>query len=334
MGNIPQNRMGWYKALIKESPELAAVASRWVIAIQNNDRRALTNLFSSSEHVRYLGTAPGEIWSGAVLRDGFADHAEEIPDFAIGNVDVEAFECGNVGWASWIGEMQFDVVGSESVCRYTWVFVLEDGAWKIAHVHVSNPMSNIEKMGVEHSALDKLVLAAKEGYEPFGGEGTASVMFTDIAGSSSIANSVGDRAWASTINRHFDTVSEVIEKNDGRIIKTLGDGTMSTFSSARAAMTAAKAIQKLVTETTREPPLKVRIGIHTGDVIEADGDFFGNVVNKAARVAAAANPGQILVSDVTREMVGSGAGFEFESPVSVMLRGIEGHHSIATLTWT
>jgi class 3 adenylate cyclase/ketosteroid isomerase-like protein len=319
--------------LIKESPELAAVASRWVVAFQNKDRGALTNLFSATEHVRYLGTAPGEFWSGAVLRDGFADHVEEVPDFAIRHVDIEAFECGNVGWASWIGEMQFDVAGSESTTRYTWVFVLEDSAWKIAHVHVSNPMSNIDKMGIEHSALDELVLAAKEGYTLVGGEETATVMFTDVAGSSSIANLVGDRVWASTINRHFETVTEVVERNDGHIVKTLGDGTMATFSSARAAMTAAKAVQKMVAEAEREPRLEVRIGIHTGDVIETDGDFFGNVVNKAARITAAANPGQMLVSDVTRGMVESGGGFEFESPVSVMLRGIEGNHSISTLNW-
>ena len=331
-GSIPLNSS--HKEMIKESPELAAVASRWVLAIQNKDREALTNLFSATEHVRYLGTAPDEYWSGAILRDGYADHAEEIPDFVIRNVEVEAFECGSVGWASWIGETQFDIVGSESVARFTLVFVLEGGTWKIAHVHASNPTSNIEKLGIEHSALHGLVLAAKEGFKLVGGEETATVMFTDIASSSSIANSVGDRAWASTINWHFETVSEMIEDNDGHIVKTLGDGTMSTFSSARAAMTAARAIQKLVTEAKREPQLVVRIGIHTGNVIRADGDFFGNVVNKAARIAAAANPGQILVSDVTRIMAESSVGFDFESPVSVTLRGIEGHHLISTLKWT
>lgn len=320
--------------MIKDSPELAAVASRWVVAIQNKDRKALTNLFSATEHVRYVGTAREELWTGAVLRDGYADHVEEVPNFETRNSDVEAFECGNVGWASWIGEFWFDGVESESVTRFTWVFVLEDGAWKIAHVHVSNPTSNIENMGVDHSALNELVLAAKKDYKPVGGEGTATVMFTDIVGSSPIANAVGDRVWASTINSHFETVSQAIEDNDGYVVKTLGDGTMSTFSSARAAVTAAKAVQKLVTEAEREPRLEIRVGIHTGDVIKADGDYFGNVVNKAARIAAAANPGQILVSDVTRGMVESGGGFVFESAISVMLRGIEGNHSISTLNWS
>ncbi len=319
--------------MIKDSPELAAVASRWLNALKNKERGALTNLFSVSEHISYIGSSFDEFWSGKMLRDGYADHADEVPDFAIKSFEVEAFESNNFGWASWIGMLHFPETGSVSIERFTWVFTLEDGTWKIAHVHVSNPTSNIDNIGIEHRAFDALIQAAKEGYNHISGEGTATVMFTDIADSSSIANSVGDRAWAVAINKHLEAVSEVIEENDGNIVKTLGDGTMSTFSSARAGMTAAKAIQILVTNAQREPQLKIRIGIHTGDVIKSNGDFFGTVVNKAARIATSANPGQILVSDATRSMVESGGEFEFESPISVALRGIEGNHSISTLQW-
>ncbi len=319
--------------MIKDSPELAAVASRWLNALKNKERGALTNLFSTSEHISYIGSSFDEFWSGKMLRDGYADHADEVPDFAIKSFEVEAFESNNFGWASWIGKLYFPETGNVCIQRFTWVFILEDGTWKIAHVHVSNPTSNIDNIGIEHRAFDALIQAAKEGYNQISGEGTATVMFTDIADSSSIANSVGDRVWAVAINIHLEAVSEVIEENDGNIVKTLGDGTMSTFSSARAGMTAAKAIQILVTNAQREPQLKIRIGIHTGDVIKSNGDFFGTVVNKAARIATSANPGQILVSDATRSMVESSGEFEFESPISVALRGIEGNHSISTLQW-
>ncbi len=319
--------------MIKDSPELAAVASRWLSALKNKERGALTNLFSVSEHISYIGSSFDEFWSGKMLRDGYADHADEVPDFAIKSFEVEALESNNFGWASWIGELHFPETGNVCIERFTWVFILEDGTWKIAHVHVSNPTSNIDNIGIEHRAFDALIQAANEGYNHISGEDTATVMFTDIADSSSIANSVGDRAWAVAINKHLEAVSEVIEENDGNIVKTLGDGTMSTFSSARAGMTAAKAIQILVTNAQREPQLKIRIGIHTGDVIKSNGDFFGTVVNKAARIATSANPGQILVSDVTRSMVESSGEFEFESPISVALRGIEGNHSISTLQW-
>ena len=320
--------------MIKDSPELAAVASRWLNALKNKERGALTNLFSTSEHISYIGSSLDEFWSGKMLRDGYADHADEVPDFTIKNFEVEAFESNNFGWVSWIGELHFHESGNVSIERFTWVFILEDGTWKIAHVHVSNPTSNFDKLGIEHRAFDGLVQAAKEGYNHITGEGTATVMFTDIADSSSIAQSAGDRAWTVAINKHLEAVSEVIEENGGNIVKTLGDGTMSTFSTARNAMIAAKTLQNLEAEEIDTFVLKVRIGIHTGDVIQSNGDFFGTVVNKAARIAASANPGQILVSNATRGMVEGRAEFKFESPITVALRGIEGNHSISTLSPT
>jgi class 3 adenylate cyclase len=214
------------------------------------------------------------------------------------------------------------------------VFVLEHGTWKIAHVHVSNPTSNVEKLGVEHTAFDRLMNAAKEEFSAPSGEDTATVMFTDIADSSSIAASVGDRAWARVIGEHLRAVSETVKGNGGKIVKTLGDGTMSTFSSARNALATAIFIQKMACLQSGDHKLEVRIGIHTGDVVQSNGDFFGTVVNKAARIAASANPGQILVSDASRAMVAGSPEFAFESPVSVALRGIEGNHSISTLVYS
>ena len=186
----------------------------------------------------------------------------------------------------------------------------------------------------EHAAFDQLIQSARLGYRSAEDESTATVMFTDIANSTHIANMLGDRVWATTITLHLETLSGVIEENGGKIVKTLGDGTMSTFSSARAAMSAAKKIQNIVAVSEREPRLEVRIGVHTGDVIQSDGDFFGNVVNKAARIASSANPGQILVSDATRVMVGSDSEYSFGDPASVNFKGIEGAHSVLQLHWT
>lgn len=319
---------------IKPSPELAAVAARWLNALKNKQRETLCNMFSASEHIRYIGSGFNELWSGQILRNGYADHAEEVPEFTIESDQFEAFESGgDTGWASWVGELRFPEIGTTCVERFTWVFVLEHGSWKIAHVHVSNPTSNVEKLGVEHTAFDRLMNAAREEFSAPSGEDTATVMFTDIADSSSIAASVGDRTWAKVIGEHLRAVSETVEGNGGRIVKTLGDGTMSTFSSARNALTSAISIQKFTRQQSGGHKLEVRIGIHTGDVVQSNGDFFGTVVNKAARIAASANPGQTLVSDASRAMVAGSPEFTFESPVSVALRGIEGNHSIATLTY-
>ncbi len=320
--------------MIKESPELVAVARRWLQALEEKDTETLGNMFSKSEYLRYVGTDENEIWSGDLVREGYADHANEIPDITMETQRIEAFECGSMGWAFFSGSLA--VSGMESVLteRVTWVFVLEAGSWKIAQAHLSFPKPNLDVIGVEHIAFEELIESAKSTYSHQGNEGTATVMFTDIVNSTSIASAVGDRAWASTISWHLESVTSIIEENGGSVVKTLGDGTMSTFLSARGAMSAARAIQSLVTSSQREPQLQIRIGLHTGDVIQSEGDFFGSVVNKAARIASAAAPSQVLVSDATRVMVGNNPEFSFADPVAVILKGFEGEQSISTLEWS
>ena len=98
-------------------------------------------------------------------------------------------------------------------------------------------------------------------------------------------------------------------------------------------MTAAKAIQLSLSKARQEPELQVRIGIHTGDVVQASGDFFGTVVNKAARVAGAAGPGEIRVSEATKIMVGGASEFSFADTARITLKGLEGEHQIHRLDW-
>ncbi|MEQ3726664.1 MAG: adenylate/guanylate cyclase domain-containing protein [Tateyamaria sp.] len=77
----------------------------------------------------------------------------------------------------------------------------------------------------------------------------------------------------------------------------------------------------------------MRIGLHTGDVIEAGDDFFGTVVNKAARVATAAEPDEILASDATRVMIGGAHDFIFVDSTEVQLKEFKGSHMVRGLTW-
>ena len=214
--------------------------------------------------------------------------------------------------------------------RFSLVFELEAGIWKIVHVHVSNPRSNVEVWGGEHQLFQQLLQAAKAEGHDFGVEGTATIMFTDIANSTSLAAFVGDKAWAKAIARHFLNVREIVEDNDGTMVKTLGDGTMSSFTSARAGLHAACAIQNTV-DAAAESKFRIRIGLHAGDVIQSDGDFYGSVVNKAARIASVAEPGTILVSEATKALVGKDDGLRWGPLQSVRLRGIEGEQLVARL---
>jgi class 3 adenylate cyclase len=87
-----------------------------------------------------------------------------------------------------------------------------------------------------------------------------------------------------------------------------------------------------IAESAGEPRLQIRIGLHTGDLVEQEGDVFGTVVNKAARVASSAAPSEIRLSEATRIMVGTGE-FGFSDKASVARKGLEGEHVIHKLDW-
>ena len=318
---------------IRHSAELVAIARRWLNAMENKDREVLTHSFLDSDVVRYIGSAFDEYWTGSLVRKGYADHVDEIPPMRYQNVQIEAFESGNTGWANCLCEVIFQ--GSEEVHqpRYSWIFHLEKDGWKICHTHVSLPKSNLEVIGREHAAFEELIRSAKEAFDLTANQGTTTVMFTDIVSSSSIAETVGDQVWAEAVGGHLEALSGLIEANNGTLVKSLGDGTMSVFPSSYGAVNTAIAMQKMVDKSDRNPRLRIRVGLHTGDVVESKGDFFGTVVNKAARIAEAAEPSQILLSDVTRAMVETSGNYEFLQNRTVELKGITGSHGISCVQW-
>ncbi len=186
------------------------------------------------------------------------------------------------------------------IARYTLVCAIEKGAWKLVQAHTSLPASNIETHGFEHHAMNALLAEVAKGFDLAQREGVATIVFTDIVGSSALAAATGDRDWAKRIAGHFDAMGEIVEAAGGEMVKSLGDGTMSSFSSTVAALSASRRMQAQTSEDTLSPPLKLRIGMHRGDVIQTADDLFGSVVNKAARVAGVAEAGEIRVSDEVR----------------------------------
>jgi class 3 adenylate cyclase len=318
--------------MIVPSPELVAIARRFVDAQQKADGRALVGLLMDSEHLRYIGTAQDETWAGRLFRDTYSQHIAEIPPFETRCERVDAFENGDTGWAEWHGIVIFE---GRAPCpvRGSWVFILQHGQWRVAHCHFSFPVANQEVGDFEHHAINNLLAALEEGDLDHGEEGVTTIMFTDIANSTAITAALGDRAWSRTIGRHLDTLTKMVEENGGTIVKTLGDGAMSSFGSTSRAMRAAISLQRTMANDEREPRLSVRIGLHTGDAIQAGGDFFGTVVNKAARIASAASPGQILVSDAARAMVSVGGEFDFGPIHRMRIRGIEGDSDVSPLRW-
>lgn len=139
--------------------------------------------------------------------------------------------------------------------------------------------------------------------------GTVTFLFSDIEGSSRLWE-LHPELMPDVIGRHDDVLGTAVATHGGVVFATAGDGLAAVFVRASDALDAARAIRSaLDAEPWPEPvDLRVRLGIHTGEAIERDGDYLGGAVNRAARVMAAAHGGQTLVSDVTATIVGSDAG--------------------------
>jgi adenylate cyclase len=315
------------------SPELAAITRRWLTTYAARHSAGPVALFSRSDAVTFLGSDDGELLTGEDLRRTFAAFTDRQAPLDLEDIEVTAYEAGAFGWALAVFMIHAPQAGLRVRCRSTFVFSLEDAVWRVVHVHNSNSRPNLETMGYSSPSLDEMAAEARRERLDLGQTGIASVMFTDIADSTALAAAVGDAAWNRLVRDHIARLTGLIEAAGGRLVKSLGDGTLSTYPSASAAMQAACAIQAAMEAAATEPHLSLRIGIHTGDVVQSEGDFLGTVVNKAARIAATAQPGEIRVSDATRVMIGPGAGLTFADPQQVLLRGLDGEHLIHRLDW-
>jgi class 3 adenylate cyclase len=168
------------------------------------------------------------------------------------------------------------------------------------------------------------------------GEGTFTIVFSDIEGSTARSTSEGDHAWMQILDVHNTIVRAQVAEHQGREVKSMGDGFMLSFDSARRAVAFAIGVQRELEQRRSTDPswdVHVRIGIHSGEAITtADGDLFGRHVNMAARIADFANGGEILVSNIVRELTAGRVELAYESTRTVSLKGI-GDQLIHQLTW-
>jgi class 3 adenylate cyclase len=132
---------------------------------------------------------------------------------------------------------------------------------------------------------------------------TVSVMFTDLSGSTALAEREGDMATRAMIRDHNKIVFPSIEGNKGVFVKSMGDGTLSYFDDTMGALRAAVEIQKGIreynTRKSMKSPVLIRVGIHTGEAIIEKHDIFGDVVNTASRFESSANASEIYISEST-----------------------------------
>jgi class 3 adenylate cyclase len=150
-----------------------------------------------------------------------------------------------------------------------------------------------------------------------------TVVFTDLEGSTALTSAVGDRAAQEVLREHDVLVRTLLDAWGGREVKHTGDGIMASFPSVSGALSAAIGLQQALGERNAgspEAPLVVRVGINAGEPLEEGDDLYGTVVQLAARLCAAADPGEVLVSNVVRELA-AGKGFRFDDLGDATLKG-------------
>jgi class 3 adenylate cyclase len=147
----------------------------------------------------------------------------------------------------------------------------------------------------------------------------ATVLFTDIVGSTETASELGDVAWRDLVERHHAHVRALLERYRGSEVDTAGDGFFATFDGPARAIRCAQAI----VEQMKQLGIEVRAGLHTGECEVIDGKVGGMAVNIGARVGAAAQPSDVLVSQTVKDLV-VGSGLAFEDRGEHELKGVDG----------
>jgi class 3 adenylate cyclase len=186
----------------------------------------------------------------------------------------------------------------------------------------------VELPGVDHVAwfgnadaligeIQEFLTGARE--EPALDRVLATVMFTDIVASTERAAELGDRRWLALLDEHHAIVRRELARFRGREVKTTGDGFLATFDGPARAVRCARSI----VDEVRRLGLDVRTGLHTGECEMVGDDVHGIAVHTAARVAAAAAPGEVLVSSTVKDLV-AGSGLTFAERGVHALKGVPG----------
>jgi len=167
-------------------------------------------------------------------------------------------------------------------------------------------------------------------------DGTVTIMFSDIEGSTMLSEQLGDDRWLKLLRCHNALIRRQLAAHRGFEVKSQGDGFMVAFGSARSALRCAIAIQRDLAarrDQSGSQVLRVRIGLHTGEVIREQQDFFGHTVILAARIGAKANGGEILVSALSRSLVVGSHEFQFGEAREEQLKGLRDPRRVHEVRW-
>jgi class 3 adenylate cyclase len=169
-------------------------------------------------------------------------------------------------------------------------------------------------------------------------DGMMTIVFTDVEGSTEMLERLGEERWFEVMLAHNRLVQMAVSEHGGSVVKSQGDGFMILFASATAALAFAIALQRaFVWHNLSNPdePLRVRIGLHTGNVLKTEEeDYLGRAVVLAARITGRARGGEILVSQTLRDYTEHVGGWRYGRPAELSLKGLSDPERVHPLDWS
>lgn len=322
---------------MEPSEEIRLVVIRFFEALRDGDEASISNRISRQPGFERIGSDPDEVWhEGEDAARVWLQQVRELDGYPWKLIDdVHAMSEGSIGWAG--SRAQFDGPEGPVEFRFTCVLHLERGDWKIVQWHSSIPSSNEDYGLFLTKSVNEIAEAVREARPDLSStsapDGTVTIAFTDIEDSMKLNAFLGDQRWLDVLHIHNDVITQATADHGGRVVKGQGDGFMLAFASARRALTCAQAIERAIVVAFPGPAsmIHVRIGIHVGETVQEADDFFGHAVNYAARIASAAEGGEIVVSELAHALVAQTGAFTFGEPRNVELKGIDGPQKVYPL---
>lgn len=325
--------------------EAAAMAVPYKLAeaYARRDIDSLLALFANISEVTWIGTGADERRVGREeLRCQFERNLDQSEVLLFRFEWVRASATPTAGWVMAEGSM-FAAVAGENIdvpVRLTAVVVEEDGEWRVVQAHLSCPATG-QAAGESFPTLFEQMADAVRRERPdllqhTSPDGTVTILFTDIEGSTAVTETLGDRVWMEVLREHNEIIRELTREFEGYEVKSSGDGFMLAFGSARRALLCAIEMQRAFARRNALKPevtIRICIGLHTGEAIREADDFFGKNVILAARIADMAQGDEILVSSLVRALTESTGDFRFGEERRVELKGLQGLHRVYGVTW-
>jgi class 3 adenylate cyclase len=318
--------------------EVKELLARIVDAAGRRDAGAAMAMFADDPDVFLFGTGVDEARKGpAEIREQIERDLSQSDawSWTLGPQSISS--AGAVAWTA--GDVVIRVVLRDRTLdvphRLTTVLERRDAKWLIVQMHLS-VASQAQAIGQSFPTNLEAVTEAvgRERVDLQGRvapDGTVTLLFTDIEGSTPLAERLGDLRWLTLLRGHNAIVREQIARFGGFEVKTIGDAFMVAFGSARRGVLCAIGIQQAMLRYGAEHPdhpVRVRIGLHAGEPVREGNDFHGKSVVLASRVAGMASGGEILVSALMRDLTESAGDIRFDAAREVVLEGLGGTHRV------